>query len=250
MVFSMLGSGGAALNFMVVGNPKPELPTENTIWVNTDTKITAFGIDSVRPEAAEAGYLWVKTGIQSEVEFNALKKNAIMVHPLAASQFIGGEWVEKETQIWQDGQWKNWLDWSKWIVKGGLYKIPMVAEGVPFDPSYPKTTFTVTQKDGYILFEQTPGTGMVLWGPVDLTGVNTLTIEGDFSNGVNGSSANKFMLGVWDKFPPSQINTWESRILLTATGATLDVSAIQGERYVGFSVSGGGTETVTNFWRE
>lgn len=197
----------------------------------------------------EDGMVWISTGASSPAEFNALKKNGIQVYPISAKQYVSGALVDIEGQIYQSGEWKVWIDWSKYIVKDGIYKLPMVAAGVPYDPSYPKTTFTVTQEDGYILFAQTTGTGMVLWGPVDLTDVNTLTIEGDFS-GADGANSSQFRLGVWGQFPPTQINTWGASVLLTKTGATLDVSSIQGERYVGFSVRNVGSEKVTNFYAE
>lgn len=255
MIFNMTGggAGGAAggLNFKIIGGTtQPSNPVENTIWVNTENEITGWAFSEVEYETPTEGLVWIKTSIESEIVFNALNKNSIQIYPLLAKQYVSGAWADKTTQIYQDGEWKDWIDWNKWIVKDGLYKTPMIAEGVPYDPSYPETTFTVTQKDGYILFEQTTGTGMVLWGPVDLTDVNTITIEGDFSGGVNGNYSTYFMLGVWGQFPPSQINTWDARILLTATGATLDVSSIQGERYVGFTVRNLGSETVTNFYIE
>lgn len=49
MIFNLGGSGGAALNFKVVNNPKPENPKENTIWVNTDTEITGWQFASDDP---------------------------------------------------------------------------------------------------------------------------------------------------------------------------------------------------------
>ena len=41
--------GGAPLNFKIVGNPKPSNPSKNTIWVDTDTKITGwhFGAEDI-----------------------------------------------------------------------------------------------------------------------------------------------------------------------------------------------------------
>jgi len=38
-----------ALNFEVVGNPQPENPKENTIWVNTDTEITSWYFGANEP---------------------------------------------------------------------------------------------------------------------------------------------------------------------------------------------------------
>ena len=43
------GGGNNPLNFKVVGNPQPESPKENTIWVNTDTEITGWQFASDDP---------------------------------------------------------------------------------------------------------------------------------------------------------------------------------------------------------
>ena len=39
MILNLGGSGGAPLNFKVVGNPQPSNPKVNTIWVDTDVPI-------------------------------------------------------------------------------------------------------------------------------------------------------------------------------------------------------------------
>ena len=40
---------GTSLNFKVVGNPQPETAKENTIWFNTDVKITGWNFAATQP---------------------------------------------------------------------------------------------------------------------------------------------------------------------------------------------------------
>ena len=50
MILNLGGSGGAPLNFKVVGGTSaPSNPTENTIWVNTDKKITGWHLGAEEP---------------------------------------------------------------------------------------------------------------------------------------------------------------------------------------------------------
>lgn len=243
------GGGGAGLNFNVVGNPQPSNPSENTIWVNTDVKITDEVLSGVEPASPAEGSVWVETGTDGEIVFSVVKNKAIQIHPLSAKQYISGAWVEKTAQIFQDGEWKDWIDWSKWVVKDGRYKVNMVATGKKWDSSYSETTFTVTEEDGYILFSHGSHTGMVYWGQVDLTNANTLTIEGDFS-GINSSYRSDYMFMVWTEIGTYIPTNRVAFTQLTNTGATLDVSSLTGKHYVGFSVRHTGSEKVTNLWME
>jgi hypothetical protein len=248
MIFNM-GGGAPAINFKIINNPKPATAAENTIWVNTDTEINGWTISPVKPENSIEGLVCIATGIESDIVFNALKENSIQVMPLSASQYISGAWVEKTAQIYQDGEWKDFVDWSKWVVKNGRYKVNMVAEGKKYDPSYSETTFTVTEEDCYILFSHGSHTGMVYWGPVDLTNAKTLTIEGDFS-GINSSYRDDYNFAVWTEIGTYIPTNRVANTLLTDTGATLDVSSLTGKHYVGFTVRHAGREKVTNLWME
>ena len=101
------GGNGAALNFKVVGNPQPALPSENTIWVNTDTPITGYEFSATEPVEPIEGLVWISTGTSSPVEFNALKKNGIQVYPLSAKQYVDGALVDKTVAIYQGGAWND-----------------------------------------------------------------------------------------------------------------------------------------------
>ena len=96
------------LNFKLVGNPQPADPTENTIWVNTDTPITGYIFSATQPTAPVEGMVWIFTGNSSPAEFNALRKNGITVYPLSAKQYISGAWVYKEAKTYMNGTWADW----------------------------------------------------------------------------------------------------------------------------------------------
>lgn len=99
------GGGGASLNFKVVGNPQPENPKENTIWVNTDVEITDWIFSASEPENPTEGMVWFSTATSSYVEFNALKKNGITVYPLYTMQYVNGAWIEVTAKLWQNSEW-------------------------------------------------------------------------------------------------------------------------------------------------
>lgn len=101
--------GGVALNFKVVGNPQPEAPRENTIWVNTDVPIGVWYFSATQPENMAEGEVWFRTGTSSSTAFNALKKQNIMVYPLQAQQYINGALVDVTAKIYQDGAWQSVL---------------------------------------------------------------------------------------------------------------------------------------------
>lgn len=97
-----------SLNFEVVGNPKPENPKENTIWLNTDVAIPNWIFADTKPSSGNEGAVCILTGRGSACAFNALKKNAVMVNPVGAVQYISGAWNTVEIQVYQGG-WKNLL---------------------------------------------------------------------------------------------------------------------------------------------
>jgi hypothetical protein len=82
-------------------------PRENDIWVNTDVPISSWVFSATAPQGEE-GMVWLTVGSGSSVAFNALKKNGLTVYPVSASQYVGGAWVNKAAQSWQDGAWVSW----------------------------------------------------------------------------------------------------------------------------------------------
>ncbi len=103
------GAGGALLNLKIVGNPKPQTAKENTIWIDTDAKITGWIFSSTQPENLAEGQLWIATDKRSTAAFDILKKNGIQIYPVSAKQYIAGQLVAKAAQIWKDGKWVEWM---------------------------------------------------------------------------------------------------------------------------------------------
>ena len=79
MIFNIVsGGGGSVLNFAIAGNPRPENPDENTIWIDTNEPISGWTISAEEPAKVE-NTVWIAAGSFSQVAFNALKENCIMV---------------------------------------------------------------------------------------------------------------------------------------------------------------------------
>lgn len=107
----VLGGGGANLNFKIVGGTtQPTSPKENTIWVNTSTKISEWVFSATQPANPYDGMVWFLTETSSGSEFNALKKNAIQVYPIAAKQYVSNKWVDKTAKTYKNGAWRDWWD--------------------------------------------------------------------------------------------------------------------------------------------
>lgn len=108
-----IGGGSGGLNFKVVAYATEEAllaeaPKENTIGVITETPMTGWVVDVNEPTAPVNGVVWISTGTPSTVEFNALKKNGIQVHPIYAKQYVSGAWVDKTAKSYQGGEWVDW----------------------------------------------------------------------------------------------------------------------------------------------
>ena len=115
-----LGGGASVFNFKVIGGTsRPNNAKENTIWVNTSEKITSWIFAAAEPSEPIEGMVWIATGKSGSTEINALKKNAILLHPLYAKQYNSGQWVGKEVQVYQDGQWRALF--SGLIYEAGTY---------------------------------------------------------------------------------------------------------------------------------
>jgi hypothetical protein len=105
------GVGGAnPLNFKVVGGTsEPTNTKENTVWINTDQKITSWMFSATEPENPAEGMVWIKIALTSGISFNALKKNGIQVYPFMAFQWIESVWVQKTAKVHQGESWEDWF---------------------------------------------------------------------------------------------------------------------------------------------
>jgi hypothetical protein len=95
----MLNNSSIKLNFSVVGGTEePSNPTENMIWVNTDTEITKVVFRSVEPSNPVDGMVYIYTSSNSNVSFDRIIINGIGVdeiYPISVKQYISGTWMDK-----------------------------------------------------------------------------------------------------------------------------------------------------------
>lgn len=252
MIFNMTG-GSNPLNFKVVGNPQPENPKGNTIWVNTDVSITSWIFSATEPEAPAAGMVWFSTGADSNAEFNALKKNCIMVYPLSAKQYVSGAWAYKDAKIYQSGEWVNLVEW-----KGELYEAGFdwshitggwVAETRNVGDGYNKFAPAITDNGTSItaaMNNNYTGVGfMVTKNDIDLTGWNTLTVEISGYASVNDDNSG-VVLAVINR---ASTDSNGCRVATASCGVntfakktvTLNVASLSGKYAIGLHLYNGGT---------
>ena len=148
-------SGGLPLNFKIVGGTaEPASPKENTIWINTDQKITSWIFSATEPEDPVEGMVWISVGTDSTVAFSATKKNPVMVYPLSAKQYISGVWVDVVAKSYQGGKWVDWAIMD--IIVDGIINEEIgfstnVIDSTKNDPLFSQGDgfFTLTTQSGY-----------------------------------------------------------------------------------------------------
>lgn len=177
---------GAGLNFKVVGNPQPENPKANTIWVDTDVEITGWDFSAEEPANPFEGMVWFSTGAASPVAFNALKKNSVMVYPLSAKQYSGGAFVSKSAEIYQSGAWIDFITYlynkgdlctdltGGWNTRGWRFQSGNGENVSTPVASYADTSVKITST------EQASYRETGIWetkNDIDLTGIDTISFH-------------------------------------------------------------------------
>lgn len=250
-IFGVDGSYDAVeLNFDVVsGTTEPANPTENMIWVNTDTEITSWTFSIVQPESPLEGMVWFFTGNFSLGEFNALKKNSLQVYPVSAKQYVGGAWVNVTPKIFQNGVWVEWMLY--WVRSGVLLGTASAYKLASSDFMYEPNFSFSTSNGAYVITMKTSKSGygsrgvfsLAEWASVDLTNITEIVLEGSATTGGPGVPFNH--LAVWaDKGAA----TAENPIAYVGIGSgttKLSVSSLTGNYFVGIWLQTGGTNTVS-----
>lgn len=245
MILNMSGGGPAAtLNFKVLGGTEaPSNPSKNTIWVNTDVKITSWLFSVSEPTDPVDGMVWFVTSVSSPVEFNALKKNGIQVYPISAKQYISGTWVEKTAKSYLMGSWKEWATY--------LYNAGSIVEQLRFMGRPHNSTNTLTGSNVTITYNSDNITiynnanshaGGFVYFPtkVDLSQYKTLTARMSISS---PSAGWEIGLGVYSSLTAGNMNDTSvaSAFFSGDTSMhdyTIDVSSLSGEYYICFVVYG------------
>jgi hypothetical protein len=184
---------GVELNFEVVYNPKPSTAKENTIWVDTD-EINNYYFSATQPDGMQPTDVWFLTGTKSNVEFNALKKNEITVHPIEAVQMTDVGLVSVEAMIYQDGAWTK-VDPKKYVFKSGsgfdatVYKKLTTSASSIYIDSHTSLPHSISSDKTFVVLDsKASGNICHLAFDIDLTEYKTMYIDATVSKS-NSSSA-------------------------------------------------------------
>lgn len=233
-------TGGAGLNFKVMGNPQPENPKANTIWVDTDVEITGWDFSAVEPANPVEGIMWFPVGTASTVAFNALKKNSVMVYPLSAKQYVGGAWVDKTAKSYLNGAWVDWFVWNGQLYQsgneftnetGGWY----AADGGSLEES---TIASIARNEDSMVLTVTGGRKSAMLAsrkPIDLTDFDLVTFEGLLhpGTGTTDKAAYGYLYAYKDNGGTlTNAARADIKASKTAGSVTLNVSGLSGEHYI------------------
>lgn len=252
--------GGGSLNFKVVGGTaQPTNPSENTIWVNTDVAISSYVFATAEPSNPKEGMVWIATDKSSDMAFNALKKNAVMVYPLSAKQYVSGKWVDKTAKTYQSGEWIDWID-PDLLYRYGNENTAVTGgwkTGTPttYGSGYNKTgNLTVTNDENGYVAKQTVNEGnsfLYVSNLIDLTKYSTLYFHGSINNSAN--TAHYCRLIIYSDFG----NATDGNILAqisannTMGTRTIDVSGINRTCRIAFFIfSNTSSVTMREMWLE
>ena len=179
--------GGAPLNFKVVRyESKADLPAtakENTIAVFSGTDISCWKFSPSEPTDPINGMVWFLYGTTGFVSFNALRKNAISLYPISASQYIGGDWVNVQAGIYQNDAFDEWFNGTiyndNWYADYKFVAFPSGQNG-----PYEWGAVTIDNDSNPVTVIAKAGHGAYI-ADVDVTDYNTLEVCYELS-GSNG----------------------------------------------------------------
>ena len=229
------GSGGMGLT-IVVGTDRPTKATHNTLWVYSDVEAPMYSLSAVAPETPEPGVLWIPIGSSGRTKIiTSVGDNWITVYIISVQQYIDGKWVEKTAKVYQNGEWIDVIT-DLYFVKNGVSAFTFSLSG----------TNKQAQYDGYYGINGGGSGYHSAWIPnVNLRGYTALRIEGTFRTGTG------YELCVWDKATAApDYNNHTSTVNLTESGATLNVSELNGIYSIGITNSSTYAMKIVNMWLE
>lgn len=207
------GVSGGGLNFKVVGGTvQPANPKDNTIWVDTDTDISGWVFSAIQP-VPEDGLVWVLTGDVSQVRFNAVRKNTVMVYAYSVTQYVGGEWVKKSAYIWD----------REWVLIAG--DLTIYNAGTAYVPLFLRNA--VYKENEIALTLPTNGSASVVTeNAIDITNYKRISVTYSGLSGGSAGSSSRIRLQVSDTNGSVDATTAEAR---ESSGTlTLDVTYLTG----------------------
>lgn len=267
MIFNMVGGGsngggGAGLNFSVICSmQEPQNPSENTIWVQTDTTITNVSFaDSVADIEEGALTFFYKSVDKTQVlSGNAVfkmyddvlngKSCQIWGELLKANYSDGTQTKFVDAFIRKETEWVRFSTSRYSFYNNGVYD-------VEFNKGFNYTDFT----DHVTIGKTNGGNGILVTKlPINIANITTLYVTYAASN---AGTATKFGLSNQNTVASADVTRFDiAGVALTATGGSstkrtvsLDVSSLTGTGYVKIAVSnsgyGNGVISIFEIWGE
>lgn len=253
------GGGSTALNFKVVGGgTAPSNPSENMIWVNTGNAITGWVFSATAPSSPTTGLVWIRTGTSATAPFNALKKNGIMVYPVATMQYVGGTWVNKTAKTYQNGAWVNWTlmlyePGNTHEATTGGYQAVAVRYAETWDGNPLKAIAPViTQGSSSMVVslsnsnsDNRSGSALTV-NEIDLSPFSKITFECSFSFGSTGNAVRFYVTGSDSSYTPVAETIVQGNNVPASGRVVVNLpSGISGSYFVGMNLLAGALENVT-----
>ena len=239
-----VGGGVGGLNFKVVGGTtQPANPTENMIWVNTSKTITDWVFSATQPTAAD-GRVWIHTGTSSNFEFNALKKNAIQVYPLAVKQYNGSSWNYVTAMIYKGGQWVSWIDAIDFDQTAWTFKNPFPSREYTlgtYDLSGKTLKGTITGSYQHVV--------MVKNAKINFADEDTLNFVYDLSKSMTGSGGIIVKISSSNSDPTDSTCVVNQQITENGTNkeVSVDVASVNGSYYLWIGLAAWADAGTVNF---
>lgn len=242
------------LNYSVVGGTtEPEEPTQNMIWIQTETPIGRVFFGNSEPnETFMEGDVWIYTGTISSVAFNSLKignSYMNMVYPLSAKQYVSGAWADKTAKSYQNSEWVDW--WNGTLLEpnnqytqytGGWVADTRLVTWA--DSSKSKVAPTVTTNSDSITITEASSNKHGCYrtsNMVDLSGFESLKLDIPSASTTNGhirvSVINKLDVATNGNAATFALIVDGSSPTTFSGTKTLDISALDGKYYIAITLT-------------
>lgn len=228
-------------NYSIVGSTtEPENPTENMIWINTETlPIGKVYFSDKEPVNCNDNSIWVLTGKSSNVSFDSLQVgNEYMntIHPIIAKQYIDGVWIDKIAKTYLNNKW---VDWIVFIINNGINHYTIAVKDVFKERSLLTTdlgyiiSYTSSEaasgfgSDGIVYFEE--------FTSYDLSHISEIVLESTFI--AAPESGRQCKLAIWQTLEGADSDNYVSYIDVTDGTIRLPVDTLNGEYCIGLFMS-------------
>lgn len=179
----------------------------------------------------EEGVVWFLADTSSIVEFNALKKNGVLIYPSICMQFVSGAWIYLNAYIYQNSSWVQFAeDWDGYYFKDGDQCEDVTGgwtiTGAEDAGAIGETL--VVESDSASLVSEISTNNMV-----DLTDVDTIYYYSPNGRGINYYGG--YLQIYTETERVSQVN------IVAAGQGSIDVSSLSGKYYLKLFTRGGNT---------